>query len=102
MKRTLSALSLSAMSTSSIPKQALIQSQADENQAFAHGLISLFNDYIYGRHSNYRKWSLGDMVRPEDEPLNVAERAWRRKYKDMSLWVKKQLSSNFHFLITDL
>ncbi|KAJ3205728.1 1,3-beta-D-glucan synthase [Dinochytrium kinnereticum] len=75
------------------------------NVSNAKAIRSLHNDYISGRHSNYRKWALSDGVRGVgaggdevdggsvgagggENGRKLAERAWRRKYRHMSLWDK--------------
>ncbi|KAJ3105499.1 1,3-beta-D-glucan synthase [Phlyctochytrium bullatum] len=83
------------------------------NVSNAKAIRSLHNDYISGRHANYRKWALSDLVRgsmgsgyhgeasledheaagltgtlAREQGVKQAERLWRRKYRHMSLWDK--------------
>ncbi|KAJ3098581.1 1,3-beta-D-glucan synthase [Phlyctochytrium planicorne] len=84
---------------------AQITSRASRlNVSNAKAIRSLHNDYISGRHANYRKWVLSDSVRGQggddiegaslggasgrEASRKAAERAWRRKYRHMSIWDK--------------
>ncbi|KAJ3337698.1 hypothetical protein HDU83_008544, partial [Entophlyctis luteolus] len=63
-----------------------VESERVEN--LPAGLLSLFNDYICGKNSNYRRWCLSDPVRDVGISYEVALRAWRRKYKSYSIQVR--------------
>ncbi|KAJ3129034.1 hypothetical protein HK100_008843 [Physocladia obscura] len=65
----------------------------------AAGLVSLHNDYIYGKNSNYRRWCLSDPIRDPGISYDVALRAWRRKFRSVRLYEKtKQMF--LYFAIT--
>ncbi|KAJ3140454.1 1,3-beta-D-glucan synthase [Physocladia obscura] len=71
----------------------------EQTDSLAAGLVSLYNDYIYGKNSNYRRWCLSDLVRDPEVSYSVALRAWRRKFRSYSLFEKtKQML--LYFTIT--
>ncbi|KAJ3108687.1 hypothetical protein HK100_003400, partial [Physocladia obscura] len=76
-----------------------VKVDAEQTDSIAAGLVSLHNDYIYGKNSNYRKWCLSDLVRDPETSYDVALRAWRRKFRSYSLFEKtKQML--LYFAIT--